>query len=767
MGEAARRAGLPLDQWLRGQLMGTTAAGTSPAGIDGLNNLAELRRRIEELAGQIGRIDLAAPAAPAEPPVAPPPPAPEAPVRVAAPASPRPASSTGSTYADERLAAAMREIDQRLEALQLTRRRTPTPDAAPSPAAIEAAVAEIAARQSELDRDSGQRRRAESAYAKREPVPVKAAVPAAPPLESVLPDPFSPETFVPEPFVPEPFAPDAFLPEAPAASPAPLPHDGLAALQQELSSLRQAVATLAPRHAVDELQRVVQQLVERVERSDTRDEGLRATLATLREMIGGLRLPEPPELLLGRIGALERKIDIVNAKVVDGATVARLQAQISEIRELLARALSSDSVRLLAEQVSLLASRVAEMAANEDEAVRTAFGSLERRIETLSDRIGTPAPLPLDDLLGRLDAIQTDLASARRELPAGMETLIKGLSDRIERIERPQERVDDGARFEALGRQIEELSRRLGETGRGDTAISSQLAGQLAGIERAVNDLFIQIEETRSSLLAASRPRPPSGSGSDPDSVTALIRREIAALEGRRAAERPAERGSVSAAAEAAVAAELASLAAAPKPDTAKPAAAKPAPAPAREAANEVVFTPTPASIPKAFEPQLMRAALEALSRTSAATRRPSAASPTPPADAEAEGPLLPPVAANDTATSRATLIAQARRAANPAERPTAPRPALGAPVELRSHIGTRAAPSPGRWLARIRATLVIALCGSALAYGCWHLVAQLRQEPLRAAGPATVPGPEDITGSVGGPAPRAPAAPSSLFFSR
>ncbi|RTL98501.1 hypothetical protein EJV44_06765 [Ancylobacter aquaticus] len=760
MGEAARRAGLPLDQWLRGQLMGTTAAGTSPAGIDGLNNLAELRRRIEELAGQIGRIDLSAPA---EPPVAPPPadaPAPEAPVRVAAPERPRPASSTGSTYADERLAAAMREIDQRLEALQLTRRRTPTPDAAPSPAAIEAAVAEIAARQSELDRDIGQRRRAESAYAKREPAPAKAAVPAAPRLESVLPDPFSPETFAPDAFVPEPFAPDAFVPDAPAASHPPLPHDGLAALQQELSSLRQAVATLAPRHAVDELQRVVQQLVERVERSDTRDEGLRATLATLREMIGGLRLPEPPELLLGRIGALERKIDIVNAKVVDGATVARLQAQISEIRELLARALSSDSVRLLAEQVSLLASRVAEMAANEDEAVRTAFGSLERRIETLSDRIGTPAPLPLDDLLGRLDAIQTDLASARRELPAGMETLIKGLSDRIERIERPQERVDDGARFEALGRQIEELSRRLGETGRGDTAISSQLAGQLAGIERAVNDLFIQIEETRSSLLAASRPRPPSGSGSDPDSVTALIRREIAALESRRAAERPAERGSVSAAAEAAVAAELASLAAAPKPEAAKPA-------PAREAANEVVFTPTPASIPKAFEPQLMRAALEALSRTSAATRRPSAASATPPAEAEAEGPLLPPVAANDTATSRATLIAQARRAANPAERPTAPRPAPSAPVELRSHIGTRAAPSPGRWLARIRATLVIALCGSALAYGCWHLVAQLRQEPLRAAGPATVPGPEDITGSVGGPAPRAPAAPSSLFFSR
>ncbi|TCK30558.1 localization factor PodJL [Ancylobacter aquaticus] len=730
--------------------MGTTAAGTPPAGIDGLNNLAELRRRIEELAGQIGRADLATAtdlAAPAEHPASSPPAdvsAMVAPARVAAPESPRAPSSTGSTYADERLAAAMREIDQRLEALQLTRRRTVTPEAAPSPAAIEAAVAEIAARQSELDRD-GRRRRVENSP--------EALPPAASALESIAPETPSPE---------------APLPEVPARPAAPLAQEALTALQNELSGLRQAVGTLAPRRSVDELQRVVQQLVERVERSETRDEGLRATLAALREMIGGLRLPEPPDLLLGRIGALERKIDIVNAKVVDGATVARLQAQISEIRELLARALSSDSVRLLAEQVSLLASRVAEMAASEDEAVRTAFGSLEQRIETLSERIGTPSPLPLDDLLGRLDAIQTDLASARRELPAGMETLIKGLSDRIERIERPLERADDGARFEALGRQIADLSQRVGKaldgTGVGGTAITGteipgQLSSQLAGIERAVNDLFIQMEETRASLLAAPRPRPPSGSGSDPEGVAALIRREIAALEGRLAAEKPTERASFSAAAaEAAVAAELASLAAVP-------------PQVKASAITEPAFTPAPASIPKAFEPQLMRAALEALSRTSAAPRRAPVDTPSRPVS-EAEGaPPAADAAPGDSAPSRAAFIAQARRAASPAAnsalRPAANRPPPGAPVELRSHIGTRAAPPPGRWLARIRATLVIALCGSALAYGSWHLLAQFRQEQLSAAGPATVPGPEDITGSIGNGAPRAPAAPSSLFFSR
>lgn len=761
--EAARRDGLPLDQWLRAQLMGP-AAGITPPGLQSLNNLAELRRRIEELAGQIGRIEAATPA---EPMAIEPQPVARQPVEMPAP---REAVAAAAMSSNDRLAAAMREIDHRLAALQLSHRRGATPEAAPSPAAIEAAVAEIAARQSELDRDITPRRPLAAAPARREPAAPVPEAAEAPALESPMPE--APA----RPAPPRDLFAAGMAREtvAPPAAPAPLPSEALAALQEELAGLRQSIAGLAPRHSVDELQRVVALLVERVERSETRDESLRASLAALREMIGGLRLPEPPDVLLGRLAALERKIDIVNAKVVDGATVARLQAQIGEIRDLQARALSSDSLRLLAEQVSLLATRVAEMAASENETISAAFGALERRLDTLSETIAAPAPLPLDDVLARLDAIQADLASTRGEMPAGLEALFTRLSERLEQIAPP---VDDGPRFEALGRQIEALAQRVGSGGSalaGDLAsqLSGHLAGQfavqLAGIERAVNDLFIQMEETRASLLAASQPRPPAGPGGDPETITALIRREIAALESRRSAEKSSERASVTAAAEAAVAAELASLAAsspptAPETATPEPEASAPAPTPA-----DVVFTPAPASIPKAFEPQLMRAALEALSRTAAATRRTPAASPTPAAaQAEAAPAPLPPVAANDAATSRATLIAQARRAASPTERPATPRPAPAAPVEPRRHIGARPAPAPGRWLARIRAMLVIAVCGSALAYGSWQLLAQFRQEQLRAAGPATVPGPEDITGSLGKGAPRAPAPPSNLIFSR
>lgn len=908
MSEAAERAGMPLDQWLRGQLLGTTAAGTAaPAPAEAAGGVAELQRRIEQLTSEVGRLGnmvhpdtlpsntddahaahaatgyadapytphagaanagtahagmtRPAMAAGAYAPMAASAYAPEEPAPVAAPPA-RPAS-TGSAYADQRLQEAIHEIDQRLASMHLIPPRTETPRTAPPSGpvtanAIEAAVAEIAARQNELD--SAPRRRTAEAPARepaprepysREPVsrgpysgenvgresvsrenlgrenlgrenPAREPRPAPARRESAPRDAIS-ERFVRDPFAAGGFPPraastptPALAPAAPAMSSAAVQTavgDALSVLQGELGGMRQSLATLAPRRAVDELQRVVQQLADRVERSGSRDEDLRSTLVALRDMIGGLKLPEHPALLLGRIDALERKLDIVNAKMVDGATVARLQAQAGEIRELLARTLSSDSVRLLAEQVSMLATKVSDMAANEDRAFRTAVGSLERRLDTLADKIGNqPAPvIPLDDLVGRLDAIQTSLASARRELPAGMETMIKGLSERIERIERPISIPDNGPRLDDLSRQIGELTQRIEKAVAG-----AEIAGQLSSIERGVNDLFIQMEETRATFLAGSHPRPP-GNGGNPNGG-ARIRREIAAVEAKAPTASAPTASAQTAPVAAAPMAAMPAVSAAPAP-AAEAVATSPA-----EPVVEASFTPPPASIPKPFEPQLMRAALEELNRSAGAAAAlgagpvaagapasvPSAeiettdtadieTADTPHSDEPAaldhrrdEASLLAraledefdfrPVdldaqaaargivpgeapAAATGAPSRAAFIAQARRAAQPAGT---------IPPELRSHIADRHRRQPTRWLARIRAMLLIGLCGSALAYGSWHLLTQLRDGQLRAFAPTSsatatlppaarpAPTPDDVTGSIGKAAPR-PQPPAGL----
>ncbi|MGA0564693.1 hypothetical protein ACO2RV_19780 [Ancylobacter sp. VNQ12] len=782
MSEAAQRAGQPLDQWLKSQLLASNA-GVAQTAAAGGGTVEDLQRRIQELSGAIDRLVVSAPAAT---------PAASAPggYRPSAP----PPSAPPPASADTKLDAALRQINERIDAMHAPRQRPGgaatserfeqrmndivrtaeavgrrdyrtdyRPSAAPGPEAIEAAVAEIAARQHELDRGFAERNLAERNLTER-----KLTERAADEHRRTSERPAAPAPALPP------------LPSPVRTSP---PVETLGTLQRELAEMRQLIGALAPRRAVDELQRTVTRLVERSELTEAGDEELRGTLLALRDMIVALKLPEHPAVLLGRIETLERKIDIVNAKSVDGAAIARLQAQASEIRDLLGRALSTDTLRLLADQVALLATKVSQMPVVDEGMIRSAVGTLERRIDTLADRLlSQPAPtLPLDDIFRRLDSIQQNLVTARREAPAGMEQLFRGLSDRIERIERPVSLPDPSPHFDALSRQVAEIAQKLDAA----TTPSTQITGQLAGIERAVNDLFIQMEETRATVLANAGHRPRSNGGTG---AASLLKREVAAVEASRAPAAPPPATPVVAEAPAMT----------PPPPQAMPA--------------QPVFTPPPASIPKEFEPQLMRAALEELARSPQAA---SAYVPPAPAPAAKAAPAFlpdddPPVpgalgdefdfnaavhaakvaragAATPAGTAaeehgkpaadgpnRAQFIAQARRASQPAS--------VVLP-EMHSRIGERhqrqqAPSSTSRWLARIRAMLLIGICGSGLAYGSWHLLGVMREGQQRAAIPAaglpnlarpaapnvapgSAPLPDDITGSVG--APRAPAPAPAL----
>ncbi len=858
MSEAARQAGQPLDQWLKTQLLASNAGAVQTANAVG-GTVDDLQRRVQELSGVIDRLVSAAPAALTASLAG------DTPHGTARPPEMRPAETRHleprpAPSAETRLDAALRQIDDRLESMSAPRARAAAPSpygergmgergmsemmraaetlaragqplraaygassaaasaapafqAGPGPDAIEAAVAEIAARQNELDAgrdralDPGRRETARREM-NRDPLT---------PRVDMSGGDMTRERHVPSP----PAVPP--VPTAAGATGARplLINEQISLLQRELAEMRASVGELAPRRAVDDLQRTVARLAERAERAQLGDEEMRASLAAMREMIGALTLPEHPAVVIGRIETLERKIDIVNAKSVDGATIARLQAQASEIRDLLGRALSTDALRLLAEQVALLAGKVSQMPVVDEAMIRSAVGHLEQRIDHLADRIGNqPAPtLPLGDIFSRLDSIQNGLASVRREVPAEVEPLIRGLADRIERIERPVTMPDHGPRFDALSRQVAAIAEKLDNAG--DPA--AKIGGQLATIERAVNDLFIQMEETRATVLANAGHRPRSGgTGAE------LLKREIAAIEANRAA-----------------------AAAVASPPPAAAAAAETA-APAHT--PQPVFTPPPASIPKPFEPQMMRAALEELSRSpevaaafvapepvAAPVAAPAAARPVAPAPAPAfepdEGALIgalgdvytyenpaseKPTSATprhpayeaepghrgaergriDTsgadiggadaselyaseedasemgmgevgmgaasvagAPSRTQFIAQARRAAQPA---SVVLPEMHSRIGERHH---RAKPVPAgqRWLARIRAMLLIGMCGSALAYGSWHLLTTMREAQLRArapvapathmarpqapaAAPGSLPAPDDITGSIGAP---------------
>ena len=754
MNEAAQRAGLPLDEWLHQRLLGHLGTGERGGSV---GDIADLRRRIRELTGTVDSLVTAPAPEPAAPPATSPAPAPVTSRVEAALDDIRAQLDTLVGDSNARL----RSTAASSTATSSTTGRPAEPASpppvpprrlqAPSAASIEAAVAEIAARQRELEVAAPARRATEYSAAERPTASGPAEPrPAAPASQPARPAPAGATTST---RATTSVPPVPARPAPPAAEPASSFTAAVDTLRGDVVQMRAALGDLAPRQAVDELQRTVTRLADRIEASGLRDNELCATLSALRDMIATLRLPEYPSVVQGRIDALSRKLDLIAAKQVDTAAIARLQAQAGEIRHVIGRALSNDAVRQLVEQVALLVGRVSREAGAQENALRAVLAGVDERLGQLAARIEAQATRPPQVDLGgvhrRLDDIQENIAqnfsALRREAPAGVEQMLRGIGERLERIERPAQAaaspaaaapvaipVPDTAAFEALSHRIATLADRL-ET-------QHAQPNRLAGIERALNDLFIQMEETRASLVSA----PPPPAPSDP-------------MPPRREPAPPA------------VAA----------PHVARPVAARPVASPASTQADGEAPAAPQASHRPATAIEEPAASTPVERRSGVPANAPAIVSAPHPATAEVpagvrqddQGPEVEERDSTDTAgtgPARIDFIAQARRAArgvSHAKPHGLPHAALGAPLGARIAEGRANRARSTRWLARIRAMLLVGVCGSALAFTSWHLLSGMKEGRLRANAPSATstarslpvePTPDDITGSVS-PSPVAP----------
>jgi localization factor PodJL len=136
------------------------------------------------------------------------------------------------------------------------------------------------------------------------------------------------------------------------------------------------------------------------------------------------------------------------------------------MRDLLSSALPADVLKVLVDQIEVLAHKLDSSPAV-DTKMLSAFAGLERRIDQLGERIetashnaGAPA---IAEIAGRLDELQRALANLSHTAPAGFEDLMHGVVDKLEAAETRLSRFDS--------------------------------------IERSLNDLFAQFEETRTSAI--------------------------------------------------------------------------------------------------------------------------------------------------------------------------------------------------------------------------------------------------------------------------
>jgi localization factor PodJL len=278
------------------------------------------------------------------------------------------------------------------------------------------------------------------------------------------------------------------------------------ALRREIADLSFKLTDLAPRRSLEAIEGAVDALAQRIDRSGIAgsDDNLAQIVDALKAIRQALNEVQPAENFAAverDLHALSGKLDALGAKGVDHLAIARLQAEATEIREVLANALPSDALKALVEQIELLVAKFERVAAPGNDAVRDLVGALERRIEGLAGRLESTAQGALTaDLLEtigrRIDELQRALDTNGSRANGGLETALRSIADKVDGA---QARL---AHLDVIERELSSLSSGLREVQSSVTVVAEHAA------RSAVRELAAGAAAARPAPQPAPQPAP-------------------------------------------------------------------------------------------------------------------------------------------------------------------------------------------------------------------------------------------------------------------
>jgi localization factor PodJL len=365
-----------------------------------------------------------------------------------------------------------------------------------SPASFDVAVAEITARQSELD-----------GFAPRQ-MPPRAAPPIAP-----APAPFAPPMAPPAPAYapppPQPPGPDfsslerhllKITSQIESLQRPDNTEQAIAAFRSELAEIRAAITEAMPRRAIESIENEIRSLHRRIDetRSNGTDgqvlSGIERALSDIKQV---LRTLTPAEQLTGydeAIRNLGAKLDLILRANDDPSTVQQLEGAISALRAIVSNVASNEALARLSEDVQLLSSKVDQITRASGHS--DSFAVLEQRIAALTA------------------ALETRERPQPAESTEHLEAAIRALSDRFDRM---QVGNDSASTFAHLEQRVSYLLERI-------EAASDPRNGNLSRVEDGLHDILRHLERQQAtySALAESRSSAPPDSG-----MVDLVKREL------------------------------------------------------------------------------------------------------------------------------------------------------------------------------------------------------------------------------------------------
>jgi localization factor PodJL len=235
----------------------------------------------------------------------------------------------------------------------------------------------------------------------------------------------------------------------------------IAAFRGELNEIRHAITEAMPRRAIESIENEIRSLSRRID--DSRQSGIDDQVLVnieraLNEIRDTLRSMTPAEQLAGydeAIRNLSAKLDLIVRSSDDPGTIRQLEDAIAALRSIVSNVASTDALTRLSEDVHTLSAKVDQFARSEGRG--DSFAVLEQRIAALTSSLeGRERPVVSDNsehiegalrsLMDRLDHMQVgnDSASALAHLEQRVSYLLERLEASTDHRSGNLQRVEEG-----------------------------------------------------------------------------------------------------------------------------------------------------------------------------------------------------------------------------------------------------------------------------------------------------------------------------------
>ena len=492
---AARRAGVSLSDWLNLNLGDTTppdfhkAADPRPAmPAKESGDVADIHQRLDAITRQIDQIS-------------------QGRARTDAPRTEAPVAkqlNDAIARLDARLSqisnpapARQREVQEKQRQSEMVERAAtqvyrPSPPL--NPGSFDSAIAEISARQNELDNFVPQTMRSAPPIAPAQAYAPQPAPAYAPPPPQPAPDFSSLERHL------------ANITSQIESLQRPDHIDqSIAAFRSELAEIRHAITEAMPRRAIESIDSEIRSLSRRID--DTRQNGSDSqALASIERALGEirevLRSLTPAEQLAGydqAIRNLTAKLDHILRANDDPSTIHQLEGAIAALRAIVSNVASNDALARLSDDVHSLSAKVDQLARSGDQS--GSLVALEQRIAALTSSLESREQRP-----------------PAQENNEQIERALLTLSDRLDRIPVGN---DSASAFAHLEQRVSYLLERL-------EASSDHRPSNLGRVEEGLQDVLHQLERQHANFAnfvtsnSRSEPAVPQDSG-----LVDLVKREL------------------------------------------------------------------------------------------------------------------------------------------------------------------------------------------------------------------------------------------------